>query len=85
MGQETRTRKRALCARARFKTSCSGMYADLSDEFIELAVQGFFTLRTRDSHKIPATSELLAWLQVLAHRLGTDETRCASGCRIRGT
>lgn len=51
-----------------------GLYADLSDEFVELAVQRFFSLRTRDLRKIPATSELLAWLQVLAHGLGTDET-----------
>ncbi|MDA1018203.1 MAG: MoxR family ATPase [Planctomycetota bacterium] len=36
------------------------LYAALSDELLELAVERFFTLRTRDLRKIPATSELLA-------------------------
>lgn len=49
------------------------LYPDLHEEVLELAVQRFFTLRTKDLRKVPATSELLAWLQVLAHGLGTDE------------
>ena len=37
----------------------------------------FLNLRSRDLRKIPATSELLAWLQVLAYALGAqpDELR----------
>ena len=48
------------------------LYDKLSDELVQLAVKCFLQLRTRDLRKIPATGELLAWLQVLAHSLGTD-------------
>jgi MoxR-like ATPase len=47
-------------------------YQNLSKELLELAVQRFLDLRDRDLRKIPATGELLAWLQVIAHSVGTD-------------
>jgi MoxR-like ATPase len=49
-----------------------GLYAALSDQLVQLAVQRFLQLRDRDLRKIPATGELLAWLQVLAHAYGTQ-------------
>jgi MoxR-like ATPase len=48
-----------------------GLYPAISDDLVKLAVQRFLGLRTRDLRKIPATSELLAWLQVLSHAFGT--------------
>ena len=49
-----------------------GLYAAISEDLVQLAVQRFLQLRGRDLRKIPATGELLAWLQVLAHAFGTQ-------------
>ena len=48
-----------------------GLYPAISDELVRLAVQRFLQLRDRDLRKIPATGELLQWLQVLSHAYGT--------------
>jgi MoxR-like ATPase len=46
-------------------------YAQLSSEFVELAVRRFLSLRTRPLRKTPSTGELLVWLRVLATAVGT--------------
>lgn len=48
------------------------LYPRLSDDLLALAVQRFLGLRKRDLRKIPATGELLAWLQVIAHAFDAD-------------
>ncbi len=48
------------------------LYPAISDELVRLAVQRFLRLRDRDLRKIPATGELLQWLQVLSHAYGTN-------------
>jgi MoxR-like ATPase len=45
-------------------------FEQLSDEFLELAVQRFQALRDRAIRKPPATAELLAWLRVLSLAAG---------------
>lgn len=46
-------------------------YEDLSDGFVELAIDRFLALRDRDLRKVPATGELLVWLRVLALASGS--------------
>ncbi|MFT5470568.1 MAG: MoxR-like ATPase [Verrucomicrobiales bacterium] len=41
-------------------------FGKLSDGFVKLALDRFFSLRSRSFRKPPATSELLVWLRVLA-------------------
>jgi MoxR-like ATPase len=48
-------------------------YENLSEDFIELAIRRFLALRDRPLRKLPATSELLVWLRVLALAVGTSE------------
>lgn len=43
----------------------------LDDEFLKLAVKRFLALRDRNLRKLPATGELLVWLQVLSLATGT--------------
>ena len=47
-------------------------YAELSNEFLRMALQRFLSLRDRPLRKKPATSELLLWLNVLAFSLDTS-------------
>lgn len=49
-----------------------GLYPDLSQEFVKLAISRFMAIRSRSREKPPATGELLAWLQVLAIETGND-------------
>jgi MoxR-like ATPase len=46
-------------------------YAQLSPEFIEMAVRRFLALRARPLRKTPSTGELLVWLRVMAAAVGT--------------
>ena len=46
-------------------------YAQLSQEFIEMAMRQFLALRARPLRKTPSTGELLVWLRVLATATGT--------------
>lgn len=48
-----------------------GEYANLSPEFLKMAVQRFLALRDRNLRKSPATGELLVWLKVLSAAAGT--------------
>ncbi len=50
-------------------------FANLSDEFLQMAVRRFLALRDRDLRKHPATGELLVWLRVLALAAGTYPER----------
>lgn len=47
-------------------------YGDLSEEFLELAMKRFLSLRDRTLRKPPATAEFLAWLRVLSLAAGRD-------------
>lgn len=47
-------------------------FGELSDTFLELAVQRFLALRDRTLRKPPATGEFLAWLRVLALAAGRE-------------
>lgn len=65
------------------------LYGQLSDELIQLAMERFMNLRGRDLRgrdlrKIPATSELLSWLQVLAHALGAKPDELQQRLSDRG-
>ncbi|MDA1015718.1 MAG: hypothetical protein O3A00_14845 [Planctomycetota bacterium] len=51
---------------------CKDLYEGLNDDLVALAVKRFLNLRDRDLRKIPATSELLSWLKVLAKALGSE-------------
>jgi len=46
-------------------------YAQLSPQFVEMAVRRFLALRSRPLRKTPSTGELLVWLRVLATAVGT--------------
>jgi MoxR-like ATPase len=46
-------------------------HAQLSQEFIEMALRQFLALRARPLRKTPSTGELLVWLRVLATAIGT--------------
>lgn len=46
-------------------------YANLSDEFLKMALDRFLRLRDRPLRKRPSTGELLVWLRVLALATGT--------------
>ncbi len=50
----------------RIITSHHDDFGNLSDGFIELAVERFLSLRSRGLYKTPSTGELLVWLRVLA-------------------
>jgi len=50
-------------------------YANLSEDFLRLAIQRFQALRDQSLRKRPATGELLVWLRVLALATGSDESR----------
>lgn len=54
-------------------------YADefdtLSDDFVKLAIDRFFSLRRERLRKLPATGELLVWLRVMALAAGTSESK----------
>ena len=47
-------------------------FGRLGDDFIALAIGRFLSLRDRSLRKLPATGELLVWLQVLALAVETD-------------
>jgi len=46
-------------------------FPNLSDDLIKLAVRRFLSLRDRNLRKMPATGELLVWLNVLSVAVGT--------------
>ncbi len=46
-------------------------YDNLSDGFLELAIERFLALRERDLRKLPATGEVLVWLRVLSLAAGS--------------
>lgn len=46
-------------------------YANLSDEFLNMALERFLSLRNRSLRKRPTTGELLVWLRVLSLATGT--------------
>lgn len=48
------------------------LYEGLNEDLVALAVKRFLNLRDRDLRKLPATSELLSWLKVLAKALGSE-------------
>jgi MoxR-like ATPase len=50
-------------------------FGDLSDGFLELAVERFLALRDRGLQKIPSTGELLVWLRALAAAGNVSEAR----------
>jgi hypothetical protein len=41
-------------------------FTGLSDDFIQMALERFLTLRSKALRKVPATGEFLVWLRVLA-------------------
>jgi MoxR-like ATPase len=48
-------------------------YENLSEDFIKLALKRFEALRNSKLRKLPSTSELLVWLQVLTTTLKTSQ------------
>ena len=46
-------------------------YANLSDEFLKMALERFLTLREKAFRKSPTSAELLVWLRVLSLATGT--------------
>jgi MoxR-like ATPase len=50
-------------------------YANLSADFVKLAMQRFLALRDRTLRKRPSTGEFLVWLRVLALTVGTYPER----------
>lgn len=50
-------------------------YANLSDEFLKLALERFLSLRDRSLRKRPSTGELLVWLRVLSLATGAYPER----------
>lgn len=50
-------------------------FSQFSESFLELAINRFMQLRKERLRKVPATSELLVWLRVMALDAGTSEQR----------
>ena len=50
-------------------------FSNLTDSFLEMALERFLTLRDRCRRKPPATGELIMWLRVLSLAMGTYPER----------
>ena len=48
-------------------------FANLSNEFVELAIDRFLQIRNENIRKLPATGELLVWLRSMALSVGSSE------------
>lgn len=55
--------------------SYSDEFANLSNDFVKLAINRFLALRRDRLRKLPATGELLIWLRVMALAAGTSESK----------